>query len=62
MPRATVVLRIAALLTIPLLNAYPLAAQRRAVMTVEDVLAMRQVGSPAISPDGSLVAYVVTVR
>src|SRR5262245_41356177 len=46
----------AALLT--LLTALPAAAQRRAV-TVDDVLGMKGVGAPMVSPDGTRVIYTV---
>lgn len=39
-----------------------LSGQQPRTATVEDVLSFKAVGSPAISPDGEWVAYVVTVR
>ncbi|HEX9754747.1 MAG TPA: hypothetical protein VGA42_03535, partial [Gemmatimonadales bacterium] len=49
-----------ALLALLALLALPAAAQQRA-MSPEDLLALRGVGDPQISPDGRWVAYVVSV-
>jgi hypothetical protein len=37
-----------------------LHAQEKSPMTVDNVLALKSVGDPQISPDGRWVAYVVT--
>jgi dipeptidyl aminopeptidase/acylaminoacyl peptidase len=55
---ATVLLAIAAIA----LPSSGVGAQEPRPMTVEDVLALRSVGSVAMSPDGRWIAYVVTTR
>jgi dipeptidyl aminopeptidase/acylaminoacyl peptidase len=47
------------LLALALLAAAGLPAQRRA-MTFEDLIAMKVVGDPRLSPDGRRVAYTIT--
>jgi len=43
-----------------LAGAHPAVAQQRRPMTFEDLLSVRSVADPQISPDGSLVAFTVT--
>jgi dipeptidyl aminopeptidase/acylaminoacyl peptidase len=63
--RVTATLRLAGaalLVAAPLpVTTAPLAAQTKRAMTVDDFLALRIVSDPQLSPDGSLVAFTVTV-
>jgi hypothetical protein len=53
--------RFAAVVLLILAGIIPAAAQTRPV-TIDDVLSLKAVGSPAVSPDGSQVIYTVRAR
>ena len=56
--RLAFVLVLASLLAAPSAGAEPVTAKHR--FTVDDMWAVKRVGAPVVSPDGSLVAYTVS--